>query len=409
MDEGSRGFACLLCVLLSATATTAVEVCGMDVLSFGELEPDDSQGLSLSNDVADLQVLLDRGGDVVFPSGDYVVAKTLVIHGGTHLVCQNGFRARLAEGANCAILANRLRGDVVESDISIRGGLWDGNNVHQVRAKYDESGYAPGLDFYDKPLKCGQLMVLSGVKGLSLCDMTFKDPQGYCLMLTDVEDFVVSNIVFDCNDRTRNEDGVHINGYARRGRIFGLRGHTNDDLVALNSDEGDWRSADNAIEDVLIEDLDGGDRGYTAVRLLSRDAQVRNVTIRNIHGKFQNNLVSFTHWAKEKYKFGMGHFDNITIEDVTATSSRKSGGTHGGLIWFQDGVHDVGSVVIRRLNRVEGREYLNTTPTIEIGAGTRIRSLTLEDVRQCVPDGKPLLRKHPTARVEQITKEEIGQ
>lgn len=356
-----------------------------------------------SDGLADLQWLLDRGGDVVFPAGDYVVSKTLVVHGGTHLVCQEGFRARLADGANCAILANRLRGDSVESDISIRGGLWDGNNAHQDRARYDESGYAPGLDFYDKPLKCGQLMVLSGIKGLSLCDMTFKDPQGYCLMLTDVEDFVVSNIVFDCNDKTRNEDGVHVNGYARHGRICGLRGHTNDDLVALNSDEGDWRSTDNAIEDILIEDLDGGERGYTAVRLLSRDAQVRNVTIRNIHGKFQNNLVSFTHWAKEKYKSGMGHFDNITIEDVTATSSRKSGGTHGGLIWFQDGVHDVGSVVIRRLNRVEGREYLNTTPTIEIGAGTRIRSLTLEDVRQCVPDGKPLVRRHPSACVGRMS------
>ena len=361
-------------------------------------------GLVWGGSEINLQVLLDQGGEVTFPSGDYVISNTLLIRGGTHLVCQPGFHAQLSDGANCAILANRLKGDIVESDISIRGGLWDGNNAHQDRAKYEESGYAPGLGFYaDKPLKCGQLMVLSGIKGLVLEGMTFKDPQGFCLMLTDVEDFVVSNIVFGCNDKTLNEDGVHVNGYARRGRICGLRGHTNDDLVALNSDEGDWRSEDNTIEDIHIEDLDGGERGYTAVRLLSRYAQVRNVTIRNVRGKFQHNLVSFTHWAKDKYRPGMGHFDNINIEDVAASSSRKSGGTHGGLIWFQDGVHDIGSVVIRRLNRVEGQEYLNTTPTIEISAGTRIRNLTLEDVRQSIPDGKPLVKRHSTACIGRMT------
>ena len=348
----------------------------------------------------DLQSMLDKGGEVTFPAGDYEIAKTLVIRGGTHLTCGPGFRARLADGANCAILANRLRGDEIETDISICGGVWDGNNAHQDRSKYGEQGHTPAFGFYaDKPLKFGQLMVLSGVRGLVLKDMTLKEPEAFCVMLTDVEDFSVTNIVFDCNDRTLNEDGIHVNGYARHGRICGLRGHTNDDLVALNADEGDWRSADNDIEDIRIENLDGGTNGYTAVRLLSRNARVRNVTIRNIRGKFQNNLVSFTHWAKKKYRPGMGHFNNVLIENVTATSSRKSGGTHGGLIWFQDGVQDVGSVTIRHLSRTEGDEYRNTTPTIEIGADARIRSLKLEDVTQRVPDGKPLVRQHPTARV----------
>lgn len=358
-------------------------------------------GISVGNEVDDstyLQSLLNKGGSVTFPARSYVISRTLVIKGGTHLNCQPGFHARLADGANCPILANRLRGDGFETDISVRGGLWDGNNSHQDRGKYEEARYAPGLTFYaDEPYKCGQLMVFSGIKNFILEGMTFKNPQGFCVMLTDIEDFAVSNIVFDCNDRTPNEDGIHINGFARRGRICGLRGHTNDDLVALNSDEGDWRSANNTIEDILIEDLDGGERGYTAVRILSRDAYVRNVTIRNIHGKFQNNLVSFTHWAKGKYKPGMGHFEGITIEDITATSSRKTGGTHGGLIWFQGGVHDVGRVVIRNLRRVEGDEYRNTTPTIEIGADAHIRGLTLENVTQDIPDNKPLVKIHPSA------------
>ena len=267
--------------------------------------------------------------------------------------------------------------------------MWDGNNVNQVRAKYSEAGFTPPLRYGARTY--GQLIVFSGVRGLRLKGLTVKDPQGFSIMLTDVEDFAVEDITFDCNDRTGNEDGVHVNGFARRGRIRGIRGHTNDDLVALNSDEGDFRSDDCTIEDVLIEDLDGGERGYTGVRLLSRHAQVRNVTVRNIRGKFQYNVVSFTHWAGKGYRPGMGHFDDIVIEDITATSCRKSGGGHGGLIWFQDGVQDVGAVTIRRMRREEGAEYRNVVPTIEIGTDARIRDLKLEDVTQKLSDDRPLV------------------
>ena len=354
-------------------------------------------GAFAADDSAMLQALLDKGGEVRFPAGEFTIGRTLVVGSGTRLICEKGFKARLKDGANCAILANRDAKPEMARDITVEGGVWDGNNVHQDRAKYSEAGFTPPLRYGAK--KYGQLIVFSGVQGLHLGGMTVKDPQGFSFMLTDVEGFSVTNITFDCNDRTENEDGVHINGFARHGRIRGIRGHTNDDLVALNSDEGDFRSADCTIEDILIEDLDGGERGYTGVRLLSRHARVRNVTIRNVRGKFQFNAVSFTHWAGKGYKAGMGHFDNIIIEDITATSCRKSGGGHGGLIWFQDGVQDAGTVTIRRMRREEGAEYLNNTHTIEVGANVVIRDLTLKDVTQRLPDKRPLVKIDPTAKV----------
>jgi len=67
-------------------------------------------------------------------------------------------------------------------------------------------------------------------------------------------------------------------------------------------------------------------------------------------------------------------------------------------------VQDVGDVVIRRLSRVEGAEYHNTTSTIEIGADTNIRSLTLEDVKQKIPDAKTLLKIADTARIGRLTR-----
>ena len=346
---------------------------------------------------SDLQALLDKGGEVRFPAGEFTVDKTLVVRPGTHLVCEKGFRARLKDGANCAILANRDAKTNLVADISVEGGVWDGNNEHQDRSKYSEAGFTPPLRYGAR--KYGQLIVFSGVRGLRLKGLTVKDPQGFSIMLTDVEDFAVEDITFDCNDRTVNEDGVHVNGFARHGVIRGIRGHTNDDLVALNSDEGDFRTGDCTIEDVLIEDLDGCARGYTGVRLLSRHARVRDVTIRNVRGRFQFNVVSFTHWAGKNYRPGMGHFDNVLIEDITATSCRKEGGGHGGLIWFQEGVQDVGKVTVRRLRREEGAEYRNTVPTIEIGEDARIRELRLEDVSQKLPDDRPLIRRAPSSEV----------
>ena len=356
-----------------------------------------ADGAFAADDSADLQALLDKGGEVRFPAGEFMVGKTLVVRPGTHLVCEKGFRARLKDGANCAILANADEKTNLVSDISVEGGLWDGNNVHQDRSKYSAAGFTPPLRYGAK--RYGQLIVFSGVRGLRLKGLTVKDPQGFSIQLTDVEDFAVEDITFDCNDKTINEDGVHVNGFARHGRIRGIRGHTNDDLVALNSDEGDFRTDDCTIEDIVIEDLDGGERGYTGVRLLSRHARVRDVTIRNVRGKFQFNVVSFTHWAGKGNEPGMGHFDSIVIEDVTATSCRKEPGGHGGLIWFQEGVQDVGTVTIRRLRREEGPEYRNQTHTIDIGADVVIRELTLEDVTQDLPDGRPLVRKDASARV----------
>ena len=88
-----------------------------------------------SDDPSGLQTLLDKGGEVRFPAGEFTVEKTLVVRPGTHLVCEKGFKARLADGANCAILANADAKTNLVADISVEGGLWDGNNVHQDRSK----------------------------------------------------------------------------------------------------------------------------------------------------------------------------------------------------------------------------------------------------------------------------------
>lgn len=348
------------------------------------------------DDTEMLQQLLDSGkGRIEFPDGTWWVSRSLVIDSDTHLVCSPRTRICLCPGANCPILLNRgASGDGLARNITVEGGIWDGNNEHQQRGPCA----VPGV-----PGSWGQLMVFAGVRGLSVKGVTLKDPDSYCLELTDVVDFKVADVVFDCNDKTPNQDGLHVDGYARDGLIANLRGHTNDDLVALNSDEGDWRSPSNDIENVTIDGIYGGDDGYTAVRLLSRNASVRNVVIRNVYGKFKYNGVSFTHWEFKNFRPGMGHFDNISIENFFASSCKNSiDGDIWGMIYFQDNVQSVGHVTVRNLRRVDSRGIVNNTCTVKIGAGVKIDSLVLDNVDQELPDDRPMVSRSETAQIGRL-------
>lgn len=233
--------------------------------------------VAYADDADFLQKLLDSGvGRVEFPDGAFVVSRPLIISSNTHLVCSPRTVVRLADGANCPVLRNRgSEPGGFDCNIIVEGGIWDGNNVHQKRGTYRLPGMPGGGDI-------NQLTVFAGIKNLTLRGMTLKDPDCYCIELTDIDGFLVEDIVFDCNDKTLNQDGLHIDGWARNGYVRNLRGHTNDDMVALNSDEGSWRSPSNDITNVTIDGIYGGEDGYTAVRLLSRDAHVRDVVIRNV-------------------------------------------------------------------------------------------------------------------------------
>ena len=349
-----------------------------------------------TDDTEQLQALLDSGkGRVEFPDGTYTVSRPLVISSNTHLVCSPRTVVRLADQANCPVLRNRgSEPGGADCNIIVEGGVWDGNNVNQTRGPFRAPNVVGGGDI-------NQLTVFAGVSNLTLRGMTLKDPDSYCIELSDVVGFVIEDIVFDCNDKTLNQDGLHIDGYARDGYVRNLRGHTNDDMVALNSDEGCWRSPSNDIENVTIDGVYGGEDGYTAVRLLSRNAHVRNIVVRNVYGGFKYNGVSFTHWAGKDHKPGMGHFDNVLIEKFFAWCCLKSGGRYGS-VYFQNGVESAGTIVVRDLRRVDPPDCRNRNHTIRIEPNVKIRKLVLDNVDQELSDDRPLLSCDPTSKIEAL-------
>lgn len=339
-----------------------------------------------------LQQLLDKRGDVYVQGGNYTVSDTLKIHDGTHLKLASDAVIKLADGANCVMLQNDLCGVGVNRNITVEGGVWDGNNQAQTKGKPE-----------GKPYFMGNLMRFIGIEDLRIANLTVKDPERYAMQIMNADRFTAENITFDYNMLKNCMDGVHVQGKARNGFIKNIKGATNDDLVALNCDDyhddGENRTCSAGdIENVVIDGV-YADVGYTAIRLLSCGSRMRNISIRNVFGSYRLNGISFTH--HNIFPGAPVWFDNIDISNVYCTKppldtpieQKFVDGIdnfygkgcydkvikHDPIIWFADGV-TCGNVSITNLHR---DEYAVTeAPTIQIDNNVKIEKLVLKNIDQ---------------------------
>ncbi|MBO4594111.1 MAG: hypothetical protein J5697_00245, partial [Clostridia bacterium] len=185
-------------------------------------------GDGMHDDTEIIQKMLDNGGYVYLPAGKYLVTRPLIIHSNTHFCMDNTTTLKLADGANCSILDNDgLYNDTVNENITVEGGIWDGNNLAQQRKKIPNEGKA-GDENEDKD--CDKEIYISNVylvlmlrfihvKGLTLKNLTLKDPTSFAVQIADADTFTVENIRLDYNLKNKNMDGIHIQGPARFGCI----------------------------------------------------------------------------------------------------------------------------------------------------------------------------------------------
>lgn len=311
-------------------------------------------GDGLHDDQPAIQAMLDSGKRVVclpYPKNNYLVGTTLRIHSEQTLVLPETAVIRLADGANVPILRN-ADGEHGDRSIAILGGIWDLNNLGQdgnqaVRRQSheDESVYTSGADYSDTCNEAGNTrntfpvckyysmngLILENICGLTVANLTFRDPVSYCIMMGRCSDFQIENITFDFNDGNplpANMDGVHLEGGCHHGIIRRLRGTVYDDMVALNADElirGD-------ISDILIDDLYAR-HAHSAVRLLASGHCVHDICISNIRGSYFTYTVGFTKYFKMGNGIN-GRFENITIRDCEVTKSDI-------LPWFRDVTYPV--------------------------------------------------------------------
>ncbi len=349
----------------------------------------------IHDDTAALQRLLDSGKHTIhIPDGVYLISGSLILHDDTHLILSPGAVIRLADHADCFMLKNDLCGKAGRNRrISVEGGTWDGNNLHQERGKTYE----------DKPYFMGVVMRFEGIEDLLIRDITVKDPESYAMQIIDADRFTVENISFDFNMLRPNMDGVHVQGPARNGIIRSIRGATNDDLVALNCDDrydDGYQStvSQGDIENISIDGL-YADNGYTAVRLLSCGSRMQNISIRNIFGTYRFYGVSFTHHGI--VPGAPVWFDGITIDNVFCSKHPQlppvdpkfiegvdrcygegchdSAIRHAPIIWFAEGI-TCGSISLSNIHRCEAA--VTEAPTIQIDKDVSIERLSAGNLFQ---------------------------
>ena len=306
-----------------------------------------------------LQALLDKGGDVFFPSGEYVISRTLKIGDNTRLRLAYDTCIRLADGANCVMLENEgLHERRRNCRIHVSGGIWDGNNANQVRGKGTSLHLAEDDTFFT-----GVALRFVGVDDLVLEKMTVKDPESYSMLIADLDRFTVEHITFEHNLLRPNMDGVHVNGPARFGYIHDIKGATNDDLVALNAGEDVlWLHEGLHITDVEVDGL-YADCGYTAVRLLSSNGELRNVGISNIFGTYRFYAVSFTH--HDLHPGAPVLLENVSVSNVFA--SKPTWMPDPEKTFFYQPSHEY---------------YAQTEPLFFLASGITARNISLQNIRR---------------------------
>lgn len=190
----------------------------------------------------ELQELLDKGGYVFIPSGEYVIEEPLIIHSNTHLQLAPDTILRLPDDGVFSLIENDgLKGEHENHNIRIEGGVWDGTNL-QCERKFLAPGesYTDGGTFnkerYFRNDYLGLLMRFVHCRNLYIGNLTVKDPLSFGMQLADTVEFTVENIHLNYNCKKRNMDGVHITGPARFGCIRNIHGIANDDQVALTAD-----------------------------------------------------------------------------------------------------------------------------------------------------------------------------
>ncbi len=280
---------------------------GTSVLDFAGVVGD-----GINDDYAGIQAALDSEAGTVYlpkPKVCYLIGKTLKVHSEQTIFADRYTHIKLADQANCLMLANADQ-ESGNNGISVIGGVWDGNNTNQTRENLHANDYVPTRYI-------GVAIQFLNVTDLHISALTIKDPESFAVQLGKIDRFTVEDITFDYNLLRPNMDGIHCNGLCSNGKISNLKGTTNDDLVALNADDGPAAEPTRGpIHDISIDNI-YSDNGYTAVRLLSAGSLISKVKISNVFGTYRYNVVSFTH--HDVHPGAPTVFEDISIDGVFAS------------------------------------------------------------------------------------------
>lgn len=292
----------------------------------GDGAADDTQALQ--------QALSSGASEILVPSGNYRITKTLMVPSDTTIRAAADARFFLCHDTP------KKRGDFLLSNsdpingnrqITILGGIWDGNFGGPNNDKDNEH-------LFDPEAWSGATLNFFNVKKLHLENMILANSVVYYTRFCKIEDFVIRNIGFRSDRLAYNQDGLHFAGFIKNGLVENIRvltkGQTNDDLIALNADDSLVRLENRdllcgPIEDIVFRDLYAEDC-YTAIRMLSVQSPIRRIRFERVHTGCRNYAINMdgarycrTPLIPDESKFpqGSGLVEEIDFDDFQIHST----------------------------------------------------------------------------------------
>ena len=373
-------------------------------------------GDGVADDTAAIQARLDSGAACVYlppPKDHYVISRTLKIGSEQELRLDRFTRIRLAPQSNCPMLENRTyrAGTGTNVFVAVTGGIWDMDNRNQRGNFMQDPELAKSAPKkFDPDFFFGMSMRFCHVERLTVCGVTVRNPVNYGIEFGHVSYVTADDITFDYrqgNPKLLNMDGLHFDGFCHHLRITNVRGTCYDDMIALNANDGMCSPEEGPISDV---DIDGlyCDYCHSAVRLLSADAPISRVTIRNVHGNFYVSAVWLTHHFRDRP--APGRFDDIVISDVFAAKAIPPPDVD--CPWrrslpliYVEGVANIGSLVMERIFR---DERTLTAPTFGIDRReTHVDSLVIRDCRMTNALETPIPFIEAKGKVKKMTVQDV--
>ena len=318
-----------------------------------------------SDETIAFQNAMNAGRKVIIPASMRITCAAALIPSTTHLLFEKGAGVRTLSGANCPAMQNANWNKTgwggstygLDSDITIEGLYVDGNQASQ---SHNGSGV-----YANEPTTGIRLF---GVTNLTLKDITVHQARTYGIWVCSIYNLTAHDIRFDqlMTGTPDNQDGLHINGPATNLDIRNVRGSTNDDMIALNADDGAQGSnvTAGAITNVVIDGV------YpvaclNGVRLLSATSRIDQVTVRSVKGSTRDVAVNLS-----PYGLGAGNTGSLTIEDIDVRCSNNYQPTTSNYysIITLDGVADVVTVRnVKNLRPADNRPAVLVPGTANIG------------------------------------------
>ena len=276
-----------------------------------------------------IQGLLNGGNKKILWDLAVSLSDTLVVESNTKIKVLPGKGAVMRNVVNRPMFTNKNHvfsnnSDIIDHDIEIDGGIWNGNSAGQTKKGTTQFGFNNLFSWY-------------GVNNLVLKNHKMYTPKTYAQHAINVTNGHLSDFVVDVGPNPAiNMDGVHWDGWCKDCSIKRGNIRSYDDGIGMNADDllnvsgsealGFFPVAANGpISNITIEDIVFNDSLF-GIRILSGQSRIDNISIKNISGTTYNySLLVDNFWQNPNNidKPGKGNIGSVVADNITTTVPSK--------------------------------------------------------------------------------------